>query len=436
LFIEKLVTKIWEPVTKEYLEAYNESMKFSAEELFELHSKNRMRYYQYPGVNMNMLPSAGCPYRFKNGVLAGCSMCDYQSEQAKAQGSLLALRKKNPELYAKAIKTAFQNSRGIGAEPNLFELISGYDTLDANEFPDEVYDQLYSNNELFKGKPFKYIVETRASSINSGKLNLLKSKLGNRLRVSIEFGVEVGDQWIRNHWLNKDILDKEIIDAVACIHEVGYKATGDVIIGIPGLTEQQSIKLFVDTVTWLDSLGIDDIVSLPLNRKEYTLQGLMYKQLKDNPRLKEVGIAQEEHTGLPWLFTVVEALYQAITARPELAKKINIAQLSSSLNSVKNDICYNQSRDCKCVENITSALQQFHIKKDISILEDLRNSFEKDQCYLEYKELLAKQENSGDIPETISLIGVEMAKILWPGDEDILNELEYECNNKGEGSVT
>lgn len=430
LFIDNVVTKIWEPISKIYLKSYSESLKLDAEELFRIHSKNVMEYYQYTGVNMNMLASLGCPYRSRNGVLSGCSMCDYQSEQAKAQGSLKALREKNPQLYAKTIKTAFQNSRGTNSKANLFELVSGYDSFDGIEVPDEVYEEMYGDKKLFSERPFRYIVEGRASSITTEKLKKLKDKLGKKERVSIEFGVEIADEWLRNHWLNKDIKNEQIVNSINSIHEVGFRAQGDVLIGIPGLTEEWSKKIFSDTVFWLDDIGIDEIVALPLNRKEYTLQGFLYKELKENKKLLELGLAQYEHTGIIWLFTVVDALYSVLLERPSLAKKLNLAQLATNTNSITNEIAYNGSYECDCFNDIVSSLQSFQVNKDINIILDLRKSFEKDKCYKEYTKLIEKQKKAGSIIDTIKIVGLEVANILWPGEERIILKFENELSNR------
>lgn len=70
-------------------------------------------------------------------------MCNYQSEKAYAQGILLALMEKSPELYAKAIVNGLYNARSLRDDPNIFEHISDYDTLDEQETTDELMSALY-----------------------------------------------------------------------------------------------------------------------------------------------------------------------------------------------------------------------------------------------------------------------------------------------------
>lgn len=414
MFMQEVVRKIWEPITKEYMAAYEESMKLSAEELYDIHSKNEMEKYEYAGVTMNMLASCGCSYRLNNRELAGCSMCDYQSEKAYAQGSLLALREKSPELYAKAIVNGFYNARGQRDEPNVIEHISGYDTLDEQETPDELMSALYQeDSQLFVTRPYKYNIEARAASITPGKLEKLKAKMGRRKRSVFEFGVEVADDWVRSHWLNKGTTNSQITRAIQYIHDAGFQAIGDLIIGIPGLTERQSIQLFKEGALWLDEVGADFIVVLPLNRKKYTLQGYLHQQLHSNEVLLQAGIAQGEHTGLPWLFTVIQALIEVHEEKPDLIWKMNMAQMSPATNSIENDTSYNDRPDSLSTQLCIQALNEFQVTKDIGILLALQQTWGNDPAYKDYQILLNKQEKTGNIYDTIDLVGKELCKYLF-----------------------
>ncbi|MFB0846533.1 hypothetical protein [Paenibacillus oleatilyticus] len=430
MFIQDVVRKIWEPITKEYNEAYEQSMKLSAEELYDIHSKNEMEKYEYESVTMNMLASCGCSYRLNNRELSGCSMCDYQSEKASAQGSLLALREKSPELYAKAIVNGFYNARGQKDVPNIIEHISGYDTLDEQETPDELMNALYhENSQLFETRPYKYNIEARAASITPTKLEKLKEKMGKRKRSVFEFGVEVSDEWLRCHWLNKGTTNSQISKAIQNIHDAGFQAIGDLIIGVPGLTEQQAVQLFKDAALWLDQEGADLIVVLPLNRKKYTLQGYLHQHLHSNQALEEVGLAQGEHTGLPWLFTVINALVAVFEERPELVWKMNLAQISPATNSIKNDTAYNGSPESLSTKLCIQALNEFQTTKDIGKLLDVQKKWEGDECYKVYRELLVKQEKLNNIYDTIDLVGKELSRSLfldqWEGQYSKLKRELY-----------
>lgn len=412
-FIEQAVRKIWEPVSAEYYHAYEEAKKLNVDELYKLHAKTEMKFYPYVGLNMNYVDTYGCPYRSKDGILSGCSMCDYQSEHAKRQGSLLALREKDPKLYASAIRKGFQNTRGENARPQVIENITGYDSLDSDEVPDELKEELYGKNELFSERPFIYNIEARASSVTREKLEKLKKTMHGKKRISIEFGVEVHDDWLRENWINKGLANQEIINAVELLHEFGFTAVGNVLIGIPGLTEKQSIKIFIDSVAWLDSIGIDKIVALSLNRKKYTLHGYLYEHLSNNEELLRVGLAQKEHTGLPWLFTIVEAFSELYRQYPEAFKKTVMTEINPRSNSISNEVAYNASRDCKCAKEYIRYLNELTFNKDFDSLLKIKDTFMADSCYKSYVELLEKQEKCGSVYDTILLVGKEISKAMF-----------------------
>ena len=387
--MDDIIKWIWKPVTKEFMSSYEKAKKLDAKTLYAQFHNLKMGFYQYPGVSVNVLPSSGCPYRFRDGNLSGCSMCDYQSEYAGAQGALKALREKDAVLYARLIRESFDNLRSKKAVPNIIELLSMYDTFDTEEAPEELLTMLYDINDMYQRRPHKIAVESRANNITRNNVRKLKAKIPQYSRLAVEFGVEVGDDWVRNEWLNKDVTNVQIEKAVAAIHEEGCKAQCDVIIGIPGFTEQASIDLAVDTILYLDEIGLDQIEVLPLNLKKYTLQGFLHNYCKDDPKLMEVGIAQGAHTGLPWLFSVVEVVGTLYRKRPSLYGKIRFLQLSQNTNSIDNMLCYNHTRECECNAMILQTLSS-HVSPEKFFEQE--KYFKQDPCYPAYQELLRKQE--------------------------------------------
>ena len=93
-----------------------------------------------------------------------------------------------------------------------------------------MFYELFVANKLFVEQPFSYIFETRASSITSEKLNMLKKYLPPNSRAIIEFGVETSNEWIRNHWLNKNISNEQICNAIELVRSFGYKSSADVLL--------------------------------------------------------------------------------------------------------------------------------------------------------------------------------------------------------------
>ena len=404
MFINRVMEIIWESLNKEYREGYKTALNMGKQELFRMFAGMQMGVYQYPGVNMNLIPTPGCPHRYRREKASGCSMCNYHSFSVKQQGALLAMREMDEKLYSDLVRSAFVSTRGEKSEPSAIEFLSACDIFDPFEMPDEMFDKLFKDANLYSTRPFRINVEARASSITPEGLKKIKDRLPSKTRVGVEFGVEVADEWIRNHWINKNVKNSEIVNSVQYIHDIGYKATGDVILGIPGMAEKMSYNLFTESVYWLDDIGIDEIIVLPLNRKSHTLHNFIYERLLENKNLQAYGLVQGEHTGLPWLFTIVDALDEVLKQRSGLRNKIKLAQLSEDTNSIENTICYNNKRDCNCYKNIYKSLRQMQTIMDPEILHKLKLAYAEDPCYREYNMLINKQENIKDLRHNMKLI--------------------------------
>ncbi|SET14128.1 radical SAM protein [[Clostridium] polysaccharolyticum] len=423
MFIDQIITEIWKPVTKQYKEAYEAAKKLSAEELYERHIASEMKYFPYIGVNMNYIDTCGCPYRMAGGQLSGCSMCDYQSELAKRQGSLLALREMSPALYAKAVKQGFINSRGENAKSNVIENVSGYDSLDHSEVPEELCEELF-REDIFEDAPFIYNVEARASTVTEERLKSFKKSVANRKRVSIDFGVEVSDEWIRNEWLNKSVTNAQIQDAVELLHKNKFKAVGNVLFGVPGLTEEQMIEVFVNSVLWMDSIGIDKIVIHVLNRKQYTLQGYIYQKLRNDEELLEKGLVQGEHTGLPWVFSVIRGLEKLYRKKSDIFKKAVVTRVDVNFNSISNKICYNEAEGEESNKYI-DYINGLALNNKYDTLKEMVETIKQDTAYKAYEALLEKQKKCGSFADTFKLMGKKLAQCVG-GDnwETLYSEFE------------
>lgn len=415
-FMQPIMEKIWEPVTEIYTKAYEQAMAMDAYELYRYHTEQTMRYYHYVGVTMNYVDTLGCPYRGKGKKLAGCSMCDFQSELAQQQGSLKALQEKDPELYAKSVLTGFKNARGSQASANVIENISGYDTFSQDEVPSPLLDELFGK-EMFHTNPFIFNVEARASSITRDNLKRFRESIKNKKRVSIDFGVETGNEWIRNQWLNKNVSNAQIMEAIQLLHEYGFKAVCNVLIGIPGLTEQQSISSFLETMLWLDSIGADKIIIHILSRKTYTLQGFMYQKFQNDQELWELGLAQGEHTGLPWLITAYRALSALYARKSDIYEKAAIVRLDENYNSITNKIAFNDTESCDCNQAYRKFINDLTLTRRFELLEKSQPSLECDSCLRRYNELLIRQEKAGGIWNTARIWAEKITRELF-GETD------------------
>ncbi len=69
----------------------------------------------------------------------------------------------------------------------------------------------------------------------------------------------------------------------------------------------------------------------------------------------------------------MDALIELIELRPELALKLNLAQITPATNSIKNDTAYNSQIDSPTNEICIQALHDFASTEDLNKLIDAKN---------------------------------------------------------------
>jgi len=74
-----------------------------------------------------------------------------------------------------------------------------------------------------------YLCNIRANLIDEEMIKLMKETKCNR----IDFGIETGDEYLRNNIINKSLTDEEIINAGRLINKYGIRLQTTNIIGIP-----------------------------------------------------------------------------------------------------------------------------------------------------------------------------------------------------------
>lgn len=433
LFIDEVMTKIWEPTSKIYKDSYQEALELSLEELYENLKNVEMPYYQHDMSKLSNLITSGCSHHIRRGNLSGCSMCNLHSEEHKVEAMMQALKEKDIKMYCKVIRDTFENSRGIVDTRSLQEFIFSHNFLNKNEIPDKALEELFGTSGVFKRRPMKYEFETSAKSVTSERLNTLEKYIGKN-GIWIRIGVECSNEWIRNHWINKEITDEDIKSAIEACHKIGYKVTANMIMGIPGLTEENSLKVFKDTIKWLENLKIDMYTCSVLDRKDTTLQGYLYNKLNSNERLEHIGIIQGEHTGLPWLFTFLRGLYWGLKEIPNFKNKITLGQFQPKYITGNHTMAYNYKVSCECQKKIFDTLRTFAFDRNVKKIEGIMQWIEQDPCYEKYMKLLEKQKGAGGVAENIIAVGEEMAKILWPTEhkekiEKLKGEISYFNND-------
>lgn len=420
MFIEDVITKIREPYTVQFNKVFKQANQMETEELYPSVLKDiegLCKQLPYPpdeklALRDSAFATTGCPHWINNYHFAGCTMCNYFAFHIDYLAKMKTLRDRDVRLYAKAVRYSLDLQIGKAPESFFAELITANDTLNPEEFPDEAFEEVFSRDNLFKTPPSVYIIETRAGTINPGRLRKWKKALGENLL--FELGVEVGDQWIRNHWINKNMTNHQFEKAIETIKSEGLRFNANLLIGIPGLTDEQSRVLFYKSVDWLENLGVVNFTCSPLTRIEKTLQGFLYEQLQDNKKLVEWGVVNGKQTGIPWIFTIIESLYDVYHEKPHLINTLSLTFISffrylkSILGAWKHTNMYQR------IFHIADILREFNNTRELGILKKTIDNLNDDSYYRHYKEWLKAQKGFDDLPETIYGVGEEIARQLWP----------------------
>lgn len=422
--MNEIMHELWKPITIIYQKQYQKAMKRSASMLYQALSSYVMPYYSSEKFNINYLVTCGCSQHIKKDVLTGCSMCSLHTEKHINEAQLMALRDKDKWLYAKLIKKMFLNSRGYINQRNAHEIFLSHSFFDDCEITNEVLEELFGRNPIFRKRPFVFEFETHVKDITQEKIDILHKYIG-KAGIQVRMGIECKNEWLRKYWLNKDVTNDDVIKAIYLCHQNGIKVTANLLLGMPVLTEKQTISEFIDSVEWLDE-HVDRFCVSFLNRTGLSLQNYIYKEMRDNEKLKENGIYHENHTGIPWLFTIINSLFLANQSVPSFHKRLTIGQFDPASNAKGAVTFYNKDTSCSCFHKTYDALHKFIFENDWSYIDKIFNELMADDCYEDYKALIKKQEISGDIQETVTLISSEIINNLWKCNTEMKKELEKE----------
>ncbi|MCI8473108.1 MAG: hypothetical protein HFE65_08415 [Clostridiales bacterium] len=427
-FINDLMQDIWKNESVRFKKLYEYYMNMPEKQITALLESNKALVYENDGNNMTSLITCGCQHFYSNFSIAGCSMCNLHRKSVETAAALTALRDRNRCKYSEMVCKSFTNARGVVQSRTIHEYLFSYDFLNPMEIPDECLEMLlFGEGGVFSRKPWIYEFETTARSISKVRLKLLKRYVGNR-DIIIRIGVECADEFIRNEWLNKNLFNQQIIDAISLCHEEGIKITGNILLGIPGFTEELSINQFIDTVHWLFSCNMDYISCSLLSRTEKSFQGFLHSSLKNNDVLQKYGLAYMEHTGLPWLFSLVRAIHQLYNSEPETLKKIFFGQFIDSYIEQSHSPAFNQTRECSCVKEFNQILTLGKLPDDWRNIHFFAD-YKADPCYPYYMNLCERQNQISNVMDNMRILSKEVIDKKWGEGDRRLYDFNMNLKN-------
>ncbi|HAU86887.1 MAG TPA: hypothetical protein DCW90_15765 [Lachnospiraceae bacterium] len=272
LFIEEIMYEILKEVSEDYFQKKKIAQDMSAEELYKkILDTMDMDIVEDDGKEGTIIfPTPGCPHNVKDGHHCGCSFCDWNDTYVAHPAYVFELRKKDANLYRNMQLEYLRRLRESNHSVHIFEEYAIHDCFDEKELSEEERNYLFEEKHAIGEMPIIALAQVRAESITKEKLQKWKGMAKRQLTLGI--GVETGEQWIRNHWLNKKMDDDTIRRAVTVAHENKCKVSANILMMLPGLTLKQNVELLKESVKKLDTFGIDSFMLSPLVVKKYTIQ--------------------------------------------------------------------------------------------------------------------------------------------------------------------
>ncbi|MBN1550963.1 B12-binding domain-containing radical SAM protein [bacterium] len=203
------------------------------EDLDSLPPPDRDLYYRYDYLknneNKSFISGRGCPY--------SCRYCSIAGLREMYKGKGCFVRFHSPERVIEDIETVrkkygvktviFQDDTFIIGEERLFKLLSMY----------------------AQKLRLPFVCHVRADVLTTDIAKALKDAGCH----SVDFGLESGDEGLRQRVLGKNVTDEHIIHAASVLHSAGIRFRTTNMFGLPGETIQQAWK----TVTLNQKISTD-----------------------------------------------------------------------------------------------------------------------------------------------------------------------------------
>ena len=428
-FIARVMEYINSDLSELFGRYYTKAMQMPIQQLKQFVMENaNAKYFNRDLYNLNQLPTSGCRYHINEGRVCGCSMCNLSDQSYAIYASMRALSERDRNIYIDVIRLLSKKARRNIQNLSLHEFIFAYDTLDINEVPDELLSFFLGKEQLFHRRPLSYELETRVDSINEENLKRLKRHAGNR-PVWLRFGIETANEIIRNIWLNKNLANHQIQNAIQLCKEYDIRVSANILLGLPGITEVFSLQSTQHTIKWLLDFNVDKIIVNVLNRADHTMQYFIWKSL-NNTYLNEYGICQDDHTGVPWLFTCLKLL-EWLKENYRVNNKISFGQFQPAYLQKAYTTAYNYTPNCSCNQDIMNMLNNFAFDSNWTLTSTLSGLCTDKNCYKEYIKILEKQSTVLTINMNMALIAKEITdRIKWENSQSDYEKFLAIIDNK------
>lgn len=187
----------------------------------------------------------------------GCTMCNY------GYGKGFHFEQK---LILDSIREKLKELKGEDVQELLIGPTGSF--LDNKEVPSTLRQEIYTL--LSVGDFEKLCFETRCDTITYRKLRELREYVKAQI-ITIEVGLECTNDWILRNCINKGQTLEEVRSTVNMIHAMGIRASANVSLGIPFVSEKMGIELAVKSIKDAINWGFDEVAIFPYHVKPGTL---------------------------------------------------------------------------------------------------------------------------------------------------------------------
>lgn len=199
--------------------------------------------------------TAGCTYDAQG----GCIMCDYSNGPYTSSEQMIS--------YVKhGLKSIPSDCTNVLVSP------SG-SMLDTKEVP---LDALIGIIRELGETPFRIFFETRAETVNEEVICICKDILRNRFG-GLYIGLESASPFVLKYCVNKQLRLSSITEAISICKRNGVEIILNVLVGIPFLSSEESIRSAIDTVNWGLSSGAYQCDLFPIHIKDSTPLSFLYE---------------------------------------------------------------------------------------------------------------------------------------------------------------
>lgn len=414
MFITDVMSEIWNENYQQYNIELKKAIQYEVTDLKKLCKSDidllNEKVFVSKNHSLTIIETIGCQHQFKSNCISGCTFCDWDSARIPELARLKALQVKDKNVYSEIIRYSFEKIRGLSCEPSIIEQLSIHDALDKTQFPEDAFNKLFIDNSVYTSKPHVGIISARASSVTENSILQWKKLFKQGLTIGI--GVEVGNEWLRNHWLNKNIYNYEIERAIKLIHDNGAKVCANILLGIPGISAYNSLDIFFDTCSYLIQHNVDFILISPLITKPKSLGNLLNSNQYNND--------------IPLSILLADAVNGIIEKFQE-----HISKFTFSPDNFESAIQMSHGEELIYLEQIYNSIDNMgkvYTTKQLNKFEKIYKEFKNSEYYTTYNQ---KSSSTTSIEENLKTSAITISNTLWKNNEkynEFLKELEqFEC---------